>query len=63
MQAIPNAGRYVEWTIENNGWTQGLFEPLPEVREGRVAVPSGPGWGVTVDPKWLQAAERKESER
>jgi L-alanine-DL-glutamate epimerase-like enolase superfamily enzyme len=33
------------------------------VTPGTVAIPNGPGWGVTVNPKWLESAERKVSER
>jgi L-alanine-DL-glutamate epimerase-like enolase superfamily enzyme len=61
MGAIPNAGRYIEFSIEPTGWTDGLFTPALEVRDGQVAIPAGPGWGVTISPAWLAAAERKVS--
>jgi L-alanine-DL-glutamate epimerase-like enolase superfamily enzyme len=42
-------------------WTIDLFvEPLEAV-EGRVMIPQGPGWGVTVRPDWLDKAQRQES--
>ena len=58
MGAIPNAGNYVEYTIESNDWTNDLFEPVLRVRHGKVAIPNGPGWGVTINKKWLETAER-----
>jgi L-alanine-DL-glutamate epimerase-like enolase superfamily enzyme len=59
--AIPNAGDHVEFTIEPNDWATELYRPLLEVRDGRVAIPSGPGWGVTINPDWLAKAQRQES--
>ncbi|MCX7016884.1 MAG: mandelate racemase/muconate lactonizing enzyme family protein [Candidatus Sumerlaeota bacterium] len=62
MGAIPNAGPHVEFSIEAPGWIDGLFaEPL-EARDGKVQIPEGPGWGVTINPKWLEQTERKASE-
>ncbi len=62
LGAIPNAGPYVEFSIEPTGWTEDLYHPPLEVRDGRVGIPGGPGWGVTVNPAWLSAAERSLSE-
>jgi len=63
LGAIRNAGPYMEFSIEPTDWTSGLYHPMPEVRDGKVAIPDGPGWGVTVNPAWLEKAERKISER
>lgn len=63
MGAIPNAGPFVEFTIESGDWWKDLYSPQPEVREGCVAIPSGPGWGVTINPQWLAKAERQVSQR
>jgi L-alanine-DL-glutamate epimerase-like enolase superfamily enzyme len=60
--AIPNAGKHVEFTIESSGWND-LYQPALEVRDGRVAIPDGPGWGVTINPDWLAKAERQVSKR
>lgn len=61
VAAIPNAGDYMEYTIEQDAWTKGLFtEPLA-VSDGRVHVPEGPGWGITVNPQWLEKAEYRIS--
>jgi L-alanine-DL-glutamate epimerase-like enolase superfamily enzyme len=61
LGAIPNAGRYMEYSIEDSRWVQGLYEPALEVTQGRVQVPQGPGWGVTVRADWLQRAQRQIS--
>jgi L-alanine-DL-glutamate epimerase-like enolase superfamily enzyme len=63
LGALPNAGAYLEFSIEPDGWTRELFSPALEVREGCVAIPEGPGWGVTVNPVWLARANRQVSER
>ena len=62
LGAIPNAGPHVEFSIEPSSWTDGLFSPALEVVDGQVAIPDGPGWGVTVNPDWLAAADRRASE-
>jgi L-alanine-DL-glutamate epimerase-like enolase superfamily enzyme len=62
LAAIPNAGPYLEFSIEPTPWTEGLFSPAPEVRDGRVAVPTGPGWGVRIDPAFLAAADHAVTE-
>jgi L-alanine-DL-glutamate epimerase-like enolase superfamily enzyme len=63
MAAIPNAGPFVEFSIEPTPWTKGLYEPALEVRDGKVAVPAEPGWGVRVSPAWLEKATHQVSER
>lgn len=65
LGAIPNAGKYLELSIEGPDyypWQQGLFRGDPfAVRDGRVAIPAGPGWGVEIDPAWLDAATHQVS--
>jgi len=61
LAAIPNAGPYLEFSIEDTPWTHRLFEPALEVRDGCVRIPDGPGWGVTINPEWLQSAEYQVS--
>jgi L-alanine-DL-glutamate epimerase-like enolase superfamily enzyme len=58
--AIPNAGRHVEFTIESNPWKD-LYRPALEVRHGQVAIPDGPGWGVTINPRWLANAQHQQT--
>jgi L-alanine-DL-glutamate epimerase-like enolase superfamily enzyme len=65
MGAIPNAGPYVEYSIEPSSyypWQVGLFEPALTVRDGAVAIPDGPGWGVEPATDWLERATRQVSE-
>ncbi len=65
LGAIGNAGPYVEFSIEGLDyypWQDGLFEPALVTRDGRVAVPDGPGWGVEINPAWLAAADYQVSE-
>jgi L-alanine-DL-glutamate epimerase-like enolase superfamily enzyme len=62
LGAIRNAGAYVEYSIEPGNWTEGLYQPALEVVEGKVPVPSEPGWGITINSKWLEGADHKISE-
>ena len=62
LAAIPNAGSYMEFSIDARTPAQPLYSPMPEVRDGKVAVPEGPGWGVKVNPDWLGAADYTISE-
>jgi L-alanine-DL-glutamate epimerase-like enolase superfamily enzyme len=62
LGAVPNAGPHGEFSIEPTSWTDGLYEPALEVRDGEVAIPDGPGWGVRVSPAWLDSAERRITE-
>ncbi len=66
LGAIPNAGPYLELSIEGPDvypWQEGLFVRSPyTVVGGKVTVPSGPGWGVEIHPDWLAAARRQVSE-
>ena len=67
LTAIPNAGRYLELSIEGPDyypWQEGLFVESPyAVRDGRVTVTDAPGWGVAVAPEWLARAAHQQSER
>jgi L-alanine-DL-glutamate epimerase-like enolase superfamily enzyme len=64
MAAIPNAGPFVEFTIEGDGNQGGaLYSPSLEVKAGKVKIPDGPGWGVKVNPAWLEKAAYQKSER
>jgi L-alanine-DL-glutamate epimerase-like enolase superfamily enzyme len=63
MGAIPNAGNYVEFSIEPTAWAENYFEPNLRVVDGKVAIPSEPGWGVRIRPDWLEQATRQVSSR
>jgi L-alanine-DL-glutamate epimerase-like enolase superfamily enzyme len=62
LGAIPNAGDYIEYSIEPTPWTDNLFEPALEVKDGEVAIPDGPGWGIEINPSWLNIADYQKSE-
>jgi len=62
LGAIPNAGPFMEHSIEPTPWTEGLFSPALKVRDGALAIPDGPGWGVEISRAWLEKAERKLSQ-
>jgi L-alanine-DL-glutamate epimerase-like enolase superfamily enzyme len=64
MRAIENAGAYVELSIEPDtyySWQRAIYAPELVVRDGAVAVPPGPGWGVEIEPSWLAAADCRTS--
>jgi len=65
LGAIPNAGKYLELSIEEADyypWQYGLFRNDPyRVKDGKVTIPAGPGWGVEVDEDWLAHAEHRSS--
>jgi len=67
MGAIANAGPYVEFSIEGPDyypWQQGLFRGAPyAIEDGKATIPDAPGWGVEIDPDWLDGAEYRISER
>jgi L-alanine-DL-glutamate epimerase-like enolase superfamily enzyme len=66
LGAIANAGRYLELSIEGPDyypWQQDLFLGDPyQVTDGHVTIPAAPGWGVEVNPDWLQRASYRSSE-
>lgn len=62
MGAIANAGPHVEFSVESQRWVEDLFSPRMEVKDGAVAIPDGPGWGVEINPEWLSNATHQISE-
>lgn len=66
LRAIPNAGPYLEFSIEGLDyypWQQGLYVENPyAVEDGHVTVTDAPGWGVEIHPHWLARATRQVSE-
>jgi L-alanine-DL-glutamate epimerase-like enolase superfamily enzyme len=65
LRAIPNAGKYLEFSIEGADyypWQQELFVQNPYIiRDGRVTVSDQPGWGVEINPRWLANAVYQRS--
>jgi L-alanine-DL-glutamate epimerase-like enolase superfamily enzyme len=66
LRAIPNAGKYLEFSIEGADyypWQDGLFLGEPyKIVDGMATVTDAPGWGVEIDPAWLDKAKHKVSE-
>lgn len=66
LRAIPNAGKYLEFSIEGPEyypWQQELFveDPYP-IRDGKATVTDRPGWGVEIRPEWLAKSTYQLSE-
>ena len=65
LGAIPNAGKYLEFSIEGADyypWQQDLFLGDPyAVRDGTLQIPAEPGWGVEINPQWLASASYQSS--
>jgi L-alanine-DL-glutamate epimerase-like enolase superfamily enzyme len=66
LRAIPNAGKYLEFSIEGPDyypWQEGLFLGDPyRIEDGHATVTDAPGWGVEIDPAWLDRATWRVSE-
>lgn len=66
LRAIPNAGKYLELSIEGPDfypWQEGLFVASPyQINDGKATVPDLPGWGVEINPDWLDKATYQISE-
>ena len=66
LRAIPNAGKYLEFSIEGLDyypWQDGLFLGEPyRIVDGKAEVTDAPGWGVEINPEWLEKAAYKVSE-
>lgn len=59
--AMPACIHPQEWSIENIPWATDIFGPVPQVVDGRVSAPSGPGWGIDIDPQFFSRAVARES--
>ena len=57
LRAIPNAGKYLEFSIEGADyypWQEGIFTQCPYgIEDGHARVTDAPGWGVEINPEWL----------
>ena len=65
LRAIPNAGKYLEFSIEEADyypWQYGLFVESPyAIDDGHAEVTDRPGWGVEIDPDWLASAKYQKT--
>ncbi len=61
LGAIPNAGKYLEFSIEGDDyypWQKDLFVKSPyDITGGKAMIPDAPGWGVEINPQWLDKAD------
>ena len=53
----------MEYSIVKTEWVENLYEPELKVQEGKVAVPTGPGWGVEINDNWLKNSEYEVSKK
>jgi L-alanine-DL-glutamate epimerase-like enolase superfamily enzyme len=67
LGAIANAGKYLEFSIEGPDyypWQEGLFLGDPyRIEDGKATIPEAPGWGVEINPAWLETAAYAKSDR
>ncbi len=65
LRAIPNAGNYLEFSIEGKDyypWQEGLYVENPyRIVDGHATVTNKPGWGVEINPGWLDKAHYQAS--
>jgi L-alanine-DL-glutamate epimerase-like enolase superfamily enzyme len=56
----------LEFSIEGADyypWQEGLYVQSPyNIKDGMIALPEGPGWGVEINPNWLSRANYQVSE-
>ncbi len=66
LRAIPNAGKYLEFSIEGADyypWQDGLFVQSPyQIEDGHARITDAPGWGIEVSPEWLARSAYQISE-
>ena len=66
LRAVPNPGRYLEFSIEGDDyypWQRELFLTDPyQITAGKARVSGAPGWGIEINPEWLAKSTYKSSE-
>lgn len=65
MRAIPNPGKYLEFSIETGGINDELmamYSPALKIENGSLNLPAEPGWGITISKEWLEASDYQLSE-
>jgi L-alanine-DL-glutamate epimerase-like enolase superfamily enzyme len=66
LRAIPNAGKYLEFSIEGADyypWQQDLYVETPyDIVDGKATITDAPGWGVEISPEWLDKSSYEISE-
>jgi L-alanine-DL-glutamate epimerase-like enolase superfamily enzyme len=66
LLSVENPGSYLEFSIEDSEyypWQENLFIESPYgIEDGHVRVSNAPGWGIELDPCWLQSCCYQVSE-
>ena len=65
LGAIPNAGPYLEFSVEGEDcypWQSELFTTDIVARDGCVQIPKGPGSAMEINPKCMASAKYRKSE-
>ncbi len=66
LRAIPNAGKYLEFSIEGLDyypWQDALFTESPyDIHDGKATVTDRPGWGAEPSPLWLEKSRKQVSD-
>src|SRR5690606_38898944 len=59
--SAPAAYQLQEWSIESQRLFEGMYAPMPVVRNGVVQVGTAPGWGVELEKTFMERADREVS--
>ncbi len=66
LNAIQNAGKYLEFSIEGTDyypWQQYLYEEDPfKIDDGKITISNRPGWGISIKQEWLENSIYQVSE-
>jgi len=57
MAVIDNPYPFLECGIEDDRWALYSYDPQVEIANGRVTVPTAPGWGFTPTLKFLETSQ------
>jgi L-alanine-DL-glutamate epimerase-like enolase superfamily enzyme len=60
MACIDTPYPFLECGIEDDNWER-CYEPRIEIKDGRAAVPTAPGWGFEPTQEFLAKSEYKIS--
>ena len=60
--ALPNKGPFMEYSIEDQSMYAGMYLNPPRLEDGKLHfVSEGYGWGVQINPQWLDKAVHRAS--
>ena len=65
LKAIPNAGPYLEYSIESDDyypWQVNIYHNYPLVEDGYLKISDLPGWGIEPNNQWINDSNYKISE-